>query len=268
MPDVYATIGEAPVDTQQIIADAMDLRGSDLSQIGMLRDYLENINLPNGAEVLDAGCGTGVITQLIAQRSEISRMHGLDPSPVLLERARKRFSKDPNLELKQGDARDLPFDENRFDAVFFHTVLCHVPNPEKALMEAWRVLKPGGKLAVFDGDYATSTVSVGVNDPLQSAVDSAMAGLVNDIWFVRKMRGLVSTIGFEIDDFRSYGYVDQSASGYMMTVVKRGLDMLVAEGRITQQGGEQLLGEAHRRAAEGDFFGHIAYACLIANKPG
>ena len=59
----------------------------------------------------------------------------------------------------------MPFGDTAFDAVLFHTCLCHVPGAEKAVAEAFR-MRPGGKIAVFDGDYATTTFAIGENDPL------------------------------------------------------------------------------------------------------
>jgi ubiquinone/menaquinone biosynthesis C-methylase UbiE len=67
----------------------------------------------------------------------------------------------------------LTFDAATFDVAVFHTTLCHVPTLEAALREARRVLRPDGWLAVFDGDYATTTVAIAPADPLQACPGSA-----------------------------------------------------------------------------------------------
>jgi hypothetical protein len=58
--------------------------------------------------------------------------------------------------------------EHRLIALF-HTTICHIPDPERALGDAFRVLRPHGWLAVFDGDYATTTVAIGDFDPFKRA---------------------------------------------------------------------------------------------------
>ena len=69
----------------------------------------------------------------------------------------------------EGDGRALRFADGDFDVVVCHTVLCHVPEPERVLAEAFRVLRPGGTLAICDGDYATTTVALGEADPFRTA---------------------------------------------------------------------------------------------------
>jgi SAM-dependent methyltransferase len=164
----------------------------------------------------------------------------------------------------EGDARSLQFQDRSFDVVVFHTTLCHVPGPEVALGEAARVLRPGGWLAVFDGDYATATVAVGPTDPLQACADAWVASSVHDPWLVRRLPGLLERAGFTLVRMRSYGYVETREAHYTLTIVDRGAAALVAQGRIGEETGVALKAEARRRGGAGQFFGHIAYASLVA----
>jgi hypothetical protein len=94
-----------------------------------------------------------------------------------------------------------------------------------------------------------------------------MANSVNDRWMMRRASGLVSACGFEAIRFRSYGFAETTGSAYMLSVVDRGADMLLASGRIGDGLASALKAEARRRAEAGTFFGHIAYASLTARKP-
>lgn len=167
-----------------------------------------------------------------------------------------------------GDGRDLPFDDASFDAVVCHTSLCHIPDPARVLAEARRVIAAGGSLAIFDGDYATSTVALYDHDPLQACVDAAMAALVHDVRLVRRLPALARDAGFDVIRVRSHGYVETAEPHYMLTIVDRGADALLASGRLGMTAAEALKGEARGRAEAGEFFGHIAYASLIARTAG
>jgi hypothetical protein len=147
-------------------------------------------------------------------------------------------------------------------------MLCHVPGPELALAEALRVLADGGQLAVFDGDYATTTCACGDFDPLQACAEACVDDLVHDRWLVRRLPRLVRGAGFELGRFRSHSYMEApSSDGYMFAIIDRGADALRASGRITLEAASMLKAEARRRSDAGEFFGHIAYASLIAQKP-
>jgi hypothetical protein len=150
----------------------------------------------------------------------------------------------------------------------FHTTLCHVPGPELALAGASRLLGDGGLLAVSDGDYATTTCACGEFDPLQACAEACVDYLVHDRWLVRRLPALVRAAGFGLGRFRSHRYMEApSSDGYMLAIVDRGADALAASGRITTSAAEALKAEARRRSDAGEFFGHIAYASLIAQKP-
>ena len=165
-----------------------------------------------------------------------------------------------------GDGRDLPFDDSSFDAVVCHTALCHIPGPEGVLAEALRVTRPIGCLAVFDGDYATTTVAISDHDPLQACVDAAIAALVHDRWLVRRLPTLIQAAGWQVVRTRSHGYVETAGAQYMLTLVDRGADALAAAGTISDETAESYKNEALHRVRTETFFGHIAYASLIARK--
>jgi hypothetical protein len=149
----------------------------------------------------------------------------------------------------------------------FDSTLSHVPGPERAIAEAFRVLRPSGWLAAFDGDYATTTVALGDHDPLQACADAMMANSVHDRWLARRLPALIRGCGFEIGHCGSHGFVEAIGGTYMLTVVERGADILRACGRIGDDMAAALKAEARRRVEAGAFFGHIAYASLAARKP-
>jgi ubiquinone/menaquinone biosynthesis C-methylase UbiE len=266
MPDVYATIEHAGESVQERLADVLELRAADLQQRAMLEDYLKDLSLPAGARILEIGCGTGAVARTLARRLDASEVVGLDPGSLFIEQARRRANGHGPLSFVTGDGRDLPFDDGSFDAVVCHTALCHIPGPERVLAEALRVTRPIGWLAVFDGDYATTTVAISDHDPLQACVDAAIAALVHDRWLVRRLPTLVHAAGWQVVRTGSYGYVETTRAQYMLTLVDRGADTAAAAGTISDETADSCKKEARHRVRTGTFFGHIAYASLIARK--
>lgn len=99
-----------------------------------------------GQEVLDVGCGTGVVA-ITAARSG-ARVRGVDLTPELLERARANARLAVvEIELTEGDAEALPFDDAAFDVVLSQFGHMFAPRPLVAIAEMLRVLKPGGTIA-------------------------------------------------------------------------------------------------------------------------
>lgn len=100
-----------------------------------------------GQRVLDVACGTGVVARECARRG--AEVTGLDLNEGMLSVAR-RIS--PDIDWRQGDASDVPFEDGSFDAVVCQFGLMFFPEREKSLAEQWRVLAPGGRLAVSTWD--------------------------------------------------------------------------------------------------------------------
>jgi SAM-dependent methyltransferase len=267
MPDVWATVAELDRSTQERLAAVLETRGADPVQREMRRRFLSNVDFPAGADVLEVGCGTGVLTRALAGLPDVESVVGVDLAPSLLEKARELAAGVPNVRFEQADARSLPLAGESVDVVVFDSTLSHVPEPERALAEALRVLRPGGTLAAFDGDYATATVALDDHDPLQACVDAMMAGSVTDSRIMRRLPALLRDGGFEIARARGHSFVETAGGGYMLTVIERGAEVLRAAGKIGDELAAALKAEASRRAAAGAFFGHIAYVDVIARRP-
>jgi ubiquinone/menaquinone biosynthesis C-methylase UbiE len=268
MSDAYAAIADADIGLQRRLIEVLELRGSDPQQADMRRAFLADIDLPGDARVLEVGCGSGVVTRSLAERPEVREIVAIDPSPIFLRHAREVTGDDGRMRFLEGDARALDFPDGSFDAVVMYTVLCHVPEPEKAIAEAARVLTPGGVLAIFDGDYAARSVASAAFDPLQSAIDAGNSTLVHDAWIMRRLPRLLRHAGLEPGRFRSYGYAAVAEPSYMLTLVDRGSDALQALGLAGTALVAALKAEARERVAAGRFFGQIIYNSMIATKRG
>lgn len=111
------------------------------------RENLADLEAHPEQTVLIAGIGSGLdIPHLPAG----PRYVGIDLTPAMLRRAHRRAKQRNDLALHVGNVMALPYPDDSFDTVVMHLILAVVPQPERALREAARVLKPGGRLLILD----------------------------------------------------------------------------------------------------------------------
>src|SRR5579872_2701784 len=100
--------------------------------------------------IADLGAGEGTLAQLMAQRAK--QVIAIDNSEKMVEFGAELARKHaiPNLEYRLGDLEEVPIRSATVDLAFLSQALHHARHPERALSEAWRILKPGGKIAILD----------------------------------------------------------------------------------------------------------------------
>ena len=109
-----------------------------------------------GERILDVGCGPGFyVEELLGVVGPDGTVVGVDASPEMLAAAAGRCARHPNVVFHQGDATALPLDEESFDAALCVQVLEYVADPTAALAQIHRALRSGGRVVVWDIDWAT-----------------------------------------------------------------------------------------------------------------
>ncbi|MEW6010057.1 MAG: class I SAM-dependent methyltransferase [Euryarchaeota archaeon] len=127
-------------------------------QAKTLSDLLHNnIKFPAGSRVLEAGCGVGAQTILLAKNSPDAQIISIDLFEESLNQARNLIKKEgiKNVEFVKADIMDLPFEKESFEHIFVCFVLEHTLDPIQTLKKLNKVLKPGGTITVIEGDHGS-----------------------------------------------------------------------------------------------------------------
>ena len=111
---------------------------------------IEAANVKPGMMAVDVGAGTGFITEGLVNRG--AKVIAVDQSDAMLSQIKKKFGSAGAVDLRRGEAENLPVDDRVADCVFANMFLHHVENPSVAIVEMGRLLKKGGVLIITDLD--------------------------------------------------------------------------------------------------------------------
>jgi ubiquinone/menaquinone biosynthesis C-methylase UbiE len=126
-------------------------------------------------DILDAGCGTGFLSLELASRGH--RVTGIDFAPEMLAQARRKAAEQPaSIRFDEADAEQLPFASGSFDLVVSRHVLWTLPHPEAAIDEWIRVLRPGGRVTVIDGQFDPAALSIHQRENARTSTEYAQIG--------------------------------------------------------------------------------------------
>jgi SAM-dependent methyltransferase len=118
----------------------------------------DDTRYPAGSRVLEAGCGIGAQTVILARNSPDALITSIDISKESLKRAEETIRQEgiTNVTFRQADIFHLPFEPGSFDHIFVCFVLEHLAEPERALAALRPLLKEGGTLTVIEGDHGST----------------------------------------------------------------------------------------------------------------
>jgi arsenite methyltransferase len=222
-----------------------------------------------GDRVVDVGCGPGFfVTELAAVVGGEGFVVGVDASTDMLPVAAKRAEGHDNVELRQADATSLPLPDASFDRALAVQVLEYVQDIPAALREMHRVLRPGGRVLVWDIDWATASCN---------ATDRALTGRVLAAWdkhlahpsLPRTLAGQLRDAGFEDVRMEAHPFATTElvADSYAGSLVPL-LEQYVAEqGGLSPEEAEAWGDDQRGLAERGEFFFSVTQFCFTASRP-
>ena len=148
--------------------------------------------IPIAAVVLDIACGTGELERLLLNDDPNRAIVGVDISEQMLAQARQKLSGYANLSFQQAIASQLPFPDQSFDIVVSANALHYFPEPEMALKEIKRVLKPQGSVVILD--WCKDFLLCRVGDWILKRLDSAYQQCYTEA----ELHDLLNDAGFHI----------------------------------------------------------------------
>lgn len=253
-PDVWRAIDAQP--TAAKLADTLEVRGRTPAQVRLRRRFLRFVPVRPGQQVLEIGCGTGVVLRdlmgLVGRRGEIT---GLDSSRTMLVRARAlaRGVAGGRLRLRHGDGNDLPFAAARFDVSLAITVILHVPDPLRVVKELARVTRAGGRVGLQDQDFGL----VGAAHPDRALTDRILDGVAARIYEEpysgRRLPALLCEAGLEEVRVLADVYQDTALTAFSRAFLERRAENAVRFGIVDAPTATRWLDGFNEYLARGAF---------------
>jgi ubiquinone/menaquinone biosynthesis C-methylase UbiE len=268
--DPFRVTDQLQPSVLEAIALRLEKRGHHPAFAKPLTDYLDRMGIDTRNDVLDLGCGTGIAARAIANRPGFKgSVLGIDLSGHLVQAATRLAANEglsDRVRFKVGDSQSLDLPPASFDAVTAHTLFSHLDDPSKVLAEMRRVLRPGGIIGIFDGDYASMTFELGDEQQSRQMDDAIIASLVTNPRILRQMPRLLKQAGFAVAAVMPSIITEAGRADFWKGSIESYAAIVPSAGLITQAEAAEWRDELMAISARGEFFGSCVYYAYVASK--
>ncbi|MEW8505693.1 MAG: methyltransferase domain-containing protein [Candidatus Thiodiazotropha sp.] len=249
------------------LIDRLESRARDGVFTRLVDKYTEKLLAANPARVLEVGCGTGAMIRSFARCREFTgKAVGVDQSQQFLDAA-GNFASQENLEGKLefqlGDAHHLDFPNACFDVVIANTLISHVTEPTKVLREMARVVREGGILAIFDGDYASLTYAHPDHEFGVRMDQSLAVASFNNPRIMRDLPAIIGRYGLKLHSAWGDAVVEIGKGSYFKSFAETYAPYVVNAGLMTSQEVDGWLSAQRDAMDRGTFFACCNYYAYL-----
>ena len=226
------------------------------------------LQLRPGERILDVGCGCGDdLRELATLITPNGCAVGIDSSQAMIDEARQRtVGCQLPLQFERGDAGHLRWHADYFDACRADRVLQHLPDPQRALNEMLRVLKPGGRVLIVDRDWGMVAVAASDVDTTRVILNRACAGIRNG-WMGRRLGGLFKKAGVINAQVQTQSIsINSFAVADTLLDLRVVRDHAIAEKLVTHEVAARWLDDLLDRDAAGRFFATLTLYIACGRK--
>ena len=248
-------------------------------QASILASYLHyDSYFPAGSTVLEAGCGTGAQTRIVAAANPDVHFTSIDIDAHSIKRAAEEIGRLGlrNVSFQQADIFNLPFSPNSFDHIFCCFVLEHLPTPHMVLQSLKKVLKHGGTLTVIEGDHGSflSFPETAESRRTVQCLVELQANAGGNALIGRELSALLRKAGFEkIRVSPRQIYADAGRPGVMegfskktfIAMVEGVKDQAILHGLISKSAWEKGIADLYRATEEYGSFVYTFFKAIAGN---
>ncbi len=248
----------------------LEARGKHPQFSRMMMEYLDAMNIDNANLVLDIGCGTGLAARAVVHRSDfLGRVTGIDLNSHLIAAAVRLAGEEgvtERTEFRTGNASNLDFADASYDAVIAHTLLSHVDNPVAVLKEAARVVKVGGMIGIFDGDWASLTFDHADAAKAKAYDEAVISASAANPRVMRQMPRLLREAGLEMVTSLSYNLSEVGTADFWGSAIEGYRNLIPKAGVMSQDEADAWAAALRSDSEAGIFFGSSNFYSYIAKR--
>jgi ubiquinone/menaquinone biosynthesis C-methylase UbiE len=269
--DIYRLAPSMDATVLETIAARLEFRGTDDGYARRSQAYLPRLPLAHARRILALGCGTGIEVRALRRLTRPdTAIIGIDHSPALIDAARRLTADEglaDNVTYQVADAHHAPFGDAEFDIITLHTLISHVEDPLQVLGEARRLVRPGGTVAVFDGDYASLTFAYPDHALAKTIEEKLIELIVANPRIMRDLPRLLHETGLELIEADGTLYANIGSSRFWVGAAESYGVLLGRSGLLPQALVDDWRAFQVQSVTDNTFFAASNYYTYLTRRP-